>query len=177
MLFAAVSALTLLSAVSAQQVSYLPLDIIFVPLIETWNRLCRLALQPQRQAEFSNSFQIISMPRTELQLHSISRECKQFSVEWCYCTNIIDSSFSPGNHSVTQSTFTDPCDPAAGGFDSGWVLIASPSDLTETPQFNLTITNDQKRESRFCQLLVDLISELNYSHLVLLQATAAKSSL
>jgi hypothetical protein len=61
---------------------------------------------------------------------------------------------APGNHSVTQSTFTDPCDPTPGGFDSGWVFISQPSDLTETPVFNLTITDDSKPIWFFCKQLL-----------------------
>lgn len=56
---------------------------------------------------------------------------------------------APGNHTVTQSSFADPCDPLAGGFDSGWVSIPSSPALTaaDTPEWNLTITDDTKRES------------------------------
>jgi len=56
---------------------------------------------------------------------------------------------APGNHTVTQSTFADPCDPAPGGFDSGWVFL--PSALSETPEFNLTVTNDAKPIWFFCK--------------------------
>ncbi|EDR00857.1 uncharacterized protein LACBIDRAFT_295685 [Laccaria bicolor S238N-H82] len=54
---------------------------------------------------------------------------------------------APGNHTVTQSSFADPCDPLAGGFDSGWVSIPSSPALTaaDTPEWNLTITDDTKR--------------------------------
>lgn len=55
--------------------------------------------------------------------------------------------YSPGNHSVTQSTFADPCDLAPGGFDSGWVFIPPTPALSDTPEWNLTITDDTKRES------------------------------
>ncbi|KAF8955990.1 hypothetical protein BDZ97DRAFT_1854055, partial [Flammula alnicola] len=44
-----------------------------------------------------------------------------------------------GNYTVTQSTFADPC------FDSGWVFVAASPALTETPEWNLTITDDSKR--------------------------------
>lgn len=48
---------------------------------------------------------------------------------------------SPGNHSVTQTSFNDPCQPLSGGFDSGFVHV--PLDTYEGyPTWNLTITND-----------------------------------
>ncbi|PPR06177.1 hypothetical protein CVT24_000719 [Panaeolus cyanescens] len=60
---------------------------------------------------------------------------------------------APGNHTVTQSTFQDPCNPTPGGFDSGWVFIPDASALTETPMFNLTITDDTKPIWFFCKQL------------------------
>jgi hypothetical protein len=50
---------------------------------------------------------------------------------------------SPGNHSVSQSSFGSPCEPLAGGFDSGWVSV--PESLSPPPEWNLTITDDSKR--------------------------------
>ncbi|MDK0628442.1 hypothetical protein P5F04_16440, partial [Clostridium perfringens] len=38
---------------------------------------------------------------------------------------------APGNHTVTQSSFADPCNPLAGGFDSGFVFIP-PANTTQT---------------------------------------------
>ncbi|PPQ71108.1 hypothetical protein CVT26_011587 [Gymnopilus dilepis] len=58
----------------------------------------------------------------------------------------------PGNHSVTQSTFADPCDPVAGGFDSG--LVQEPTTPSQTPEFNLTITDDTKPIWFFCKQLL-----------------------
>ncbi|KAI0695720.1 hypothetical protein BC835DRAFT_932476 [Cytidiella melzeri] len=49
---------------------------------------------------------------------------------------------APGNHSVTQSTFAQPCDPMASGFDSGFVFIPM-NNTAAVPSWNLTITNDQ----------------------------------
>ncbi|KAF4622176.1 hypothetical protein D9613_009644 [Agrocybe pediades] len=57
----------------------------------------------------------------------------------------------PGNHSVTQSSFDDPCNPLPGGFDSGNVFINS-TEAT-TPIFNLTITDDTKPIYFFCKQL------------------------
>jgi len=58
----------------------------------------------------------------------------------------------PGNHTVTQSTFSDPCDPEVGGFDSGWVLV--PGGETSIPEWNLTITDDTKPIWFFCKQLL-----------------------
>ena len=48
----------------------------------------------------------------------------------------------PGtNHTVAQSLFAKPCEPAAGGFASGYI----PGDATNPGKFTLNIT-DTKRE-------------------------------
>jgi len=66
---------------------------------------------------------------------------------------IVSFQFSgiPGNHSVTQSSFANPCQPLAGGFDSGWVQILN--NETEIPEFNVTITNDSKPLWFYCKQL------------------------
>ncbi|KAJ6628139.1 hypothetical protein B0H10DRAFT_2209812 [Mycena sp. CBHHK59/15] len=58
----------------------------------------------------------------------------------------------PGNHSVTQSTFGSPCQPAPGGFDSGWVFVNE--TLAEVPEWNLTITNDKAPIWFYCKQLL-----------------------
>ncbi|KAJ6479009.1 hypothetical protein C8R45DRAFT_358116 [Mycena sanguinolenta] len=58
---------------------------------------------------------------------------------------------SPGNHSVVQSSFSNPCQPLAGGFDSG--LISVPHTLSPAPEWNLTITNDQIPIWFYCKQL------------------------
>ncbi|KAG6916618.1 hypothetical protein DXG01_006114 [Tephrocybe rancida] len=63
---------------------------------------------------------------------------------------------APGNHSITQSTFSDPCDPTPGGFDSGWVSIPG-NNVTTTPEWNLTITNTTTPLWFFCKQLVPLV--------------------
>lgn len=60
---------------------------------------------------------------------------------------------SPGNHSVTQSAFTAPCQPLAGGFDSGNILIPSNFSASDAPQWNLTITNTSKPLWFYCKQL------------------------
>ncbi|KAJ7828949.1 hypothetical protein B0H14DRAFT_2811181 [Mycena olivaceomarginata] len=61
----------------------------------------------------------------------------------------------PGNHSITQSTFANPCTGAPGGFDSGWVeLLKNTTDGTGLPEWNLTITNDQTPIWFFCKQLL-----------------------
>ncbi|KNZ76192.1 hypothetical protein J132_11312 [Termitomyces sp. J132] len=63
---------------------------------------------------------------------------------------------APGNHSVTQSTFLDPCNPLAGGFDSGWVNIPT-NNASTSPEWNLTITNATGPIWFFCKQLVPAI--------------------
>jgi len=61
----------------------------------------------------------------------------------------------PGNHSVTQSTFASPCEPMAGGFDSGWVeILKNTTGGAPLPQWNLTITNDQTPIWFYCKQLL-----------------------
>ncbi|OCH87666.1 hypothetical protein OBBRIDRAFT_735794 [Obba rivulosa] len=56
---------------------------------------------------------------------------------------------SPGNHTVTQSSFATPCSPLTGGFDSGYIFV--PANTTGGfPTWNLTITNDQEPIWFFC---------------------------
>ncbi|KIK54772.1 hypothetical protein GYMLUDRAFT_62973 [Collybiopsis luxurians FD-317 M1] len=57
---------------------------------------------------------------------------------------------NPGNHSITQSSFSSPCQPLDGGFDSGWVLIPN-NGVSPVPQWNLTITDDSKPIWFFCK--------------------------
>ncbi|KAJ7327899.1 hypothetical protein DFH08DRAFT_621436, partial [Mycena albidolilacea] len=57
-----------------------------------------------------------------------------------------------GNHSVTQSSFADPCQPLDGGFDSGWVSVKE--ELLSPPEWNLTITNDQILIWFYCKQLL-----------------------
>ncbi|KAJ7205440.1 hypothetical protein GGX14DRAFT_644607 [Mycena pura] len=49
---------------------------------------------------------------------------------------------SPGNHTVTQSSLTTPCEPLAGGFDSGWIFVLN--ELLTPPIWNLTVTDDRE---------------------------------
>ncbi|KAJ6481489.1 hypothetical protein C8R47DRAFT_1134587 [Mycena vitilis] len=70
--------------------------------------------------------------------------------------SVITFKFSgiPGNHTVTQSTFATPCEPMAGGFDSGWVEILKNGTDGVFPEWNLTITNDQTPIWFFCRQLI-----------------------
>ncbi|KAG7442231.1 uncharacterized protein BT62DRAFT_451709 [Guyanagaster necrorhizus] len=67
--------------------------------------------------------------------------------------DVVTFNFSgnPGNHSITQSSLTNPCTPLSDGFDSGWVFI---SGETPTPQWNLTITNASVPIWFYCKQLV-----------------------
>jgi hypothetical protein len=66
--------------------------------------------------------------------------------------NVVTFQFagSPGNHSVTQAAFANPCDPLSGGFDSGFVF--TPANITTGfAEWNLTITNDTAPIWFFCK--------------------------
>ncbi|KAJ7473109.1 hypothetical protein B0H11DRAFT_2189143 [Mycena galericulata] len=58
----------------------------------------------------------------------------------------------PGNHTVTQSSFASPCEPVAGGFDSGWVFVNKTG--ATPPAWNVTIKNDQAPIWFYCKQLV-----------------------
>ncbi|KAE9383075.1 hypothetical protein BT96DRAFT_1009678, partial [Gymnopus androsaceus JB14] len=60
---------------------------------------------------------------------------------------------NPGNHSITQSTFSSPCQPLSGGFDSGWVLIPN-GGVSPSPVWNLTVTDDSNPIWFFCKQLL-----------------------
>ncbi|KAJ6604042.1 hypothetical protein B0H10DRAFT_2078213 [Mycena sp. CBHHK59/15] len=64
----------------------------------------------------------------------------------------IPSQITASNDPITQSSFADPCQPMAGGFDSGWVYIMQ--NLTTLPEWNLTITNDQTPIWFYCKQLL-----------------------
>ncbi|KAF7759780.1 hypothetical protein Agabi119p4_11475 [Agaricus bisporus var. burnettii] len=59
----------------------------------------------------------------------------------------------PGNHSITQSSFSAPCTDLEGGFDSGWVSIPN-EGVQPAPEWNLTVTNDQRPLWFFCKQLI-----------------------
>ncbi|KAI0829190.1 hypothetical protein BC628DRAFT_1416953 [Trametes gibbosa] len=49
----------------------------------------------------------------------------------------------PGNHTVAQSAFDKPCEPLAGGFDSGYIFVPPTTDASASfPTFNLTVSDD-----------------------------------
>ncbi|KAJ7106348.1 hypothetical protein C8R44DRAFT_681257 [Mycena epipterygia] len=58
---------------------------------------------------------------------------------------------SPGNHSVTQSSFAQPCVPLPGGLDSGFRRVLSHPD--GFPQWNITVDDDQTPLWFFCRQL------------------------
>ncbi|KAI0092902.1 hypothetical protein BDY19DRAFT_514114 [Irpex rosettiformis] len=60
---------------------------------------------------------------------------------------------TPGNHSITQSSFASPCDPLAGGFDSGFVFVP-PNNTADVPSWNLTITDDSNPIWFYCGQLM-----------------------
>jgi len=58
---------------------------------------------------------------------------------------------NPGNHSIAQSSFSNPCNLTNGGFDSGWVSVGA--GVTDTPEWNLTITNASRPIWFYCKQL------------------------
>ncbi|KAH9853306.1 hypothetical protein C2E23DRAFT_916962 [Lenzites betulinus] len=57
----------------------------------------------------------------------------------------------PGNHTVAQSAFAKPCEPLAGGFDSGYIAVPATTDKTASfPTFNLTVTDASKPIWFYC---------------------------
>ncbi|KAG8894879.1 hypothetical protein FRB99_000939 [Tulasnella sp. 403] len=65
--------------------------------------------------------------------------------------NVGDSvrfTFGPKNHTVTQSSFANPCAPLAGGFFSGYMPVAA-TQTTGMPQFYIPVT-DTKPIWAFC---------------------------
>ncbi|KAJ7106362.1 hypothetical protein C8R44DRAFT_681267 [Mycena epipterygia] len=64
---------------------------------------------------------------------------------------LFQSNGSPGNHSITQSSFTQPCVPLSGGLDSGFRQVASGDGV---PVWNFTVTDDKTPLWFFCRRLV-----------------------
>ncbi|KAF8873890.1 Cupredoxin [Infundibulicybe gibba] len=54
--------------------------------------------------------------------------------------DVVNFSFMPKNHTVTQSSFEAPCSPAAGGINSGFMPVAS-GDTSSTFQVTVNDTN------------------------------------
>ncbi|KAJ4470328.1 hypothetical protein C8J55DRAFT_184446 [Lentinula edodes] len=81
----------------------------------------------------------------------------QFNPSSFNATNgsVITFEFSgnPGNHSITQSALSNPCQPLSGGFDSGWVLIPT-GGVSPSPLWNLTVTDDSHPIYFFCKQLI-----------------------
>ncbi|KAJ6527756.1 hypothetical protein B0H19DRAFT_1214657 [Mycena capillaripes] len=57
--------------------------------------------------------------------------------------DVVSFEFLTKNHSVTQSSFASPCEPLAGGIDSGFQPVAA--NATEVPEFSFTIANGSKQ--------------------------------
>ncbi|KAH9984888.1 hypothetical protein BJV77DRAFT_952280, partial [Russula vinacea] len=60
-----------------------------------------------------------------------------------YVGDIVEFTFHPKNHSVTQSSFAAPCTPLKGGFDTGFNPVAPGTSDWELPtrQFTVNDTN------------------------------------
>ncbi|EIW62264.1 uncharacterized protein TRAVEDRAFT_115280, partial [Trametes versicolor FP-101664 SS1] len=60
----------------------------------------------------------------------------------------------PGNHTVAQSSFAKPCEPLAGGFDTGFIFVPVNTDpAASLPTFNLIIEDDTKPIWFYCAQL------------------------
>lgn len=61
----------------------------------------------------------------------------------------------PSSHRVTQSSFSSPCAPLRGGFDSGW--IAGPEGINSGfSEWNLTIVDDSEPIWFYCKQLAPI---------------------
>ncbi|KAI0280527.1 hypothetical protein BGY98DRAFT_963855 [Russula aff. rugulosa BPL654] len=49
----------------------------------------------------------------------------------------VSFTFFPKNHTVTQSSFTAPCEPLSGGIDSNFQPVAA--NASNVPQFSITV--------------------------------------
>lgn len=63
--------------------------------------------------------------------------------------------FESGNHSVTQSTFDNPCERLSGGFDSGYEANIDNADAT-TPNYTISVTSSNSE----CKHTAKLISTI-----------------
>ncbi|KAG6828168.1 hypothetical protein H0H92_008936 [Tricholoma furcatifolium] len=63
--------------------------------------------------------------------------------------DVVNFQFLSKNHTVTQSSFANPCTPLAGGVDSGFQPVAT--NATSFPQFSITITNTSTPFWFFCE--------------------------
>ncbi|KAF8144704.1 hypothetical protein K438DRAFT_1992621 [Mycena galopus ATCC 62051] len=54
--------------------------------------------------------------------------------------DVVSFTFLTKNHSVTQSSFASPCEPLAGGVNSGFQFVAT----TNAPEFSIAINNASK---------------------------------
>ncbi|KAJ7833505.1 hypothetical protein B0H14DRAFT_3462633 [Mycena olivaceomarginata] len=73
----------------------------------------------------------------------------QFNPNIIHATNgtvVPDPRYSPGNPSMTQSSFASPRQPLTGGFDSGFVAARDPF-----PGFNYTVVNEQNAVWLYCR--------------------------
>jgi len=62
--------------------------------------------------------------------------------------DIINFTFHPKNHTVTQSSFAEPCVPLAGGFTSGFVPVAVGS--TSLPTYQVQVNDASKPIWVYC---------------------------
>jgi len=102
-------------------------------------------MKHQLPEDLFNIFHPPSMPQKDLWLPSGFTGCKFRDINeryyWLTCVH------SANNHTVTQSSFSSPCQPLNGGFDSGFIYVPS-GVKSGFPEWNLTITDDSTRKYR-----------------------------
>ncbi|EKM82423.1 hypothetical protein AGABI1DRAFT_111050 [Agaricus bisporus var. burnettii JB137-S8] len=76
------------------------------------------------------------------------------------------------NHTVTQSTFPDPCNPMAGGIDSGFQAVTPGSDTI--PSWSITINDPSKPLWFYCKQSVP-VSHCNMGMVFAINDSADKS--
>jgi len=92
----------------------------------------------------------------------------------------VSFTFFPKNHTVTQSTFTAPCKPMAGGIDSSFQPVAA--NATNVPQFSITVNATSPlwffcRQTHHCESgMVFAINPTANKTFAQFQATANASS-
>jgi hypothetical protein len=124
--------------------------------------LCRLkSVQMQRlQEDLSSLLLPLLTPQKALWLPSGFPGCKFGDIYKRFRLSLTCAN-SPGNHSVSQSSFSSPCQPLSGGFDSGFIYVPAGVD-SGFPEWNITITDDSKRKHP--SLIDSILASVNRRH-------------
>lgn len=121
-------------------------------MLSVVERLTLLSFFPERlKSEIRVHFSILPLLRLAkgISLTSCGLERTACSLTGVLSIELTNTGFR--FHSVTQSSFENPCTPLEGGFDSQFQGNEQGVPLV-TPQWNLTITNDTERKC--CSLIL-----------------------